>query len=441
MHGIRSESFRPALRAVAIACAFLAPSAALGQVVNITNGTDPAAATTVCPGTTVWIDTFAVKSSTTATVGVTSITLTLPTNVQSWVTSISLNSAADGTGTPYGSGTPTGTSLAITTSGLTAPRSTGQTLSVYVLATIKADASLTAGTFGLTATATGAAPTGGSYADTAPPTTAVDNQAPGAITGLTATPSTGRVDLAWANPGGDFAEVLVDRRVSSAVTGAPADGTLYALTDPVGTGTVSYVGTAVTFPDTSLPGATYYYALWARDTCKNYSTTAATASAVVSGAPQTVPGTPGTPSFSSIAGTTLSVSWTAATGATSYKLERGASSSGPWTELQTGILFSSLPYPDGSLTPGTTYWYRVRGWNAVGDGPYSTAASVMTVALPGAPGPLQFSSVTQTSLTVSWTAASGATSHTLERGTSSSGPWTQLAATSPYPDSALIAGT
>src|SRR6266511_1742411 len=526
MHGIRSESFRPALRTVAIACAFLAPSAALGQVVNITNGTDPSA-TTACPGTTVWIDTFAVKSSTTSTVAVTSVTLTLPTNVQNWVSSISLNSASNGTGTNYGSGTPTGTSLAITTSGLTAPRSNQTALSVYVLATIKADALLTAGTFALTATATAAAPTGGTYADTAPPTTTVDNQAPAAITGLTATPSTGQVDLAWTNPGTDFGEVLVDRRVGSAVTGAPVDGTTYALADPVGTGTVSYVGTAAAFSDTSLTAATYYYALWARDACKNSSATAATASAVVSGAPQTVPGTPGTPSFSSITGTTLSVSWTAATGATSYKVERGPSSTGPWTEI-AGV---TSPYPASGLSPGTTYWYQVRGTNAAGDGPtstqssvttlpgtpgavtfsgiaqttltvswgaatgaasyrvergssstgpwtefaagvtgtstpssgltasttywyrvratsaggdgaYTAAASVTTLAnVPGAPGTPTFSSVTQTSLTVSWTAASGATSYTLERGTSSSGPWTAFAATSPYPDSALLAGT
>ena len=69
------------------------------------------------------------------------------------------------------------------------------------------------------------------------------------------------------------------------------------------------------------------------------------------------------------------MSWTAASGATSYKLERGPSSTGPWTEF-TGV---SSPYPQSGLAVNTTYWYRVRGTNTGGDGPYSTEASATTL--------------------------------------------------------------
>lgn len=95
----------------------------------------------------------------------------------------------------------------------------------------------------------------------------------------------------------------------------------------------------------------------------------------------TVPGTPGTPTFTNVRKTTLRVSWTAATNATSYKIERApdvAGSPGTFVQIAGGV--TNLFYDDSGLTGSTTYWYRVRGTNGAGDGSYSGNASVTTAA-------------------------------------------------------------
>ena len=81
----------------------------------------------------------------------------------------------------------------------------------------------------------------------------------------------------------------------------------------------------------------------------------------------------------------------------------------------------SSPYPDSGLTAGTKYWYRVRGWNAAGDGQYSGNGTVTTASVPGTPGTPTLSPVYATTLTVSWTAGSGATSYKVERAPDSGG--------------------
>ena len=106
---------------------------------------------------------------------------------------------------------------------------------------------------------------------------------------------------------------------------------------------------------------------------------------VITYTPNSPPGTPGTPTFSSVTQTSMRVSWTAATDASSYKVERcqgtGCSS---FSQIASGI--TTLYYDDSGLTVNTTYRYRVRGTNTSGDGPYSGTGTQATSAdVPGAP--------------------------------------------------------
>jgi YD repeat-containing protein len=150
----------------------------------------------------------------------------------------------------------------------------------------------------------------------------------------------------------------------------------------------------------------------------------------------TLPSAPGTPAFSDIGSPTVTVSWTApAGGAASYKVERGASQYGPWTQIASGV--TALSYTDSSVSPNVTYWYQVRATNTGGlDGNYSSAASVTTavdpeVAVPGAPGAPTYDYVTTAYLCVIWTEATGAVSYKVERAPDASGApgsWTQIAA-------------
>jgi glucose/arabinose dehydrogenase len=76
--------------------------------------------------------------------------------------------------------------------------------------------------------------------------------------------------------------------------------------------------------------------------------------------------------------TQVSLSWSAAGGASSYTVKRSPTSGGPYTVVQAGIATAS--YLDTGLTNGTTYYYVVSATNTVGEGPNSAQASATPVA-------------------------------------------------------------
>jgi len=112
----------------------------------------------------------------------------------------------------------------------------------------------------------------------------------------------------------------------------------------------------------------------------------------------------------------VNLSWTAGAAATSYSVYRGTTSFGQSaTPVATGI--TTTTYQDTGLTDGTTYYYRVAAFNAVGNSPEGNQASAMPVATPtglsATPG--------NTKVILSWTASAGATSYRVYRGTTSFG--------------------
>lgn len=106
------------------------------------------------------------------------------------------------------------------------------------------------------------------------------------------------------------------------------------------------------------------------------------------------PGAPG--SLAATAGDgQIGLTWTAASGATSYNIHRGTASGGPYTPIQTG--WAGTSFTDTGLTNGTTYYYVVTGTNASGEGPASNEASATpfasvatSMALASAPNPSTF---------------------------------------------------
>ena len=92
------------------------------------------------------------------------------------------------------------------------------------------------------------------------------------------------------------------------------------------------------------------------------------------------PSAPGTPTYTNISTTSLTVNWTTSVGATSYNVYRSTSSNGTYSQIGTT---STTSFGDTGLTPNTTYWYKVAGTNANGTGPQSASSSVTTLS--GAP--------------------------------------------------------
>ena len=104
----------------------------------------------------------------------------------------------------------------------------------------------------------------------------------------------------------------------------------------------------------------------------------------------------------------VALSWTAASGATSYTLMRGTNLGGPYpTVVATGPGTSTT---DTGLTNGTTYYYVVTASNGGGESGPSTEASAMPqVAPPSAPTGLTAATTTSGDgpVALSWTASSG----------------------------------
>ena len=72
----------------------------------------------------------------------------------------------------------------------------------------------------------------------------------------------------------------------------------------------------------------------------------------------------------------VSLSWTACLGATSYNIERGTNSGGPYTTIAS-VTSPTLSYVDTAVVNGTSYYYVVSAVNAMGVSPNSPQTSAM----------------------------------------------------------------
>jgi hypothetical protein len=178
---------------------------------------------------------------------------------------------------------------------------------------------------------------------------------------------------------GTVTDVLV-QVVIQTVTGASS----YDVQRSTDGTTFTTVGTADpatgAFVDTGLTAATkYYYQV----TATNSSGSATSASASITTAAPTLPAAPIEPRFVAVASTSVTVEYTLVGFATSYQLQRAPDVNGaPGTFAPVGaakpapadLLATFDSIADGTVTTGTTYWYRVDAKDAAGTTPGVPAA-------------------------------------------------------------------
>jgi fibronectin type 3 domain-containing protein len=240
-----------------------------------------------------------------------------------------------------------------------------------------------------------------------------------APTALAATAGDQQVSLTWDTVSGATSYNL--RR-------ATASGGPYA-------NLVTQPGT--TYTDTGLTnGTTYFYVVSAANS--DGSGPDSTEVAATPNVPLNSPNPP-TDVQATVTDGRVEVSWSPAVGADAYTLKRATASSGPYSPIATGLTGTSAT--DSGVQAGATYFYVVSASNAGGTSADSLPAGV-TVA-PAPPGGLAAAAGDQ-QVSLSWAAASGATSYTLYRGPADGGPYqaVQAGITAPsYSDTGLTNDT
>jgi fibronectin type 3 domain-containing protein len=216
--------------------------------------------------------------------------------------------------------------------------------------------------------------------------------------GLTAPASVAATD------GTSSANVTVTWAASTGATG-------YKILRAIGSAVASQIGTtttALTFADTTaVPGTIYNYSVKASGATGVSDSVASVVNAGYRGftAPASVVATDGTSSVNA------TVTWVASTGATSYKVFRGAT-------LVTTVSAPATSYADVGGVAGTVYAYTVKaaGLTGVSDSPASNADNGWR-NLPAPTGLIASDNLT-TKINVKWNAVAGATGYKVYRGTS-----------------------
>ena len=176
--------------------------------------------------------------------------------------------------------------------------------------------------------------------------------------------------------------------------------------------------TATSYTNTGAKaGTTYYYRVKA---CNDAGLSAY--SNIVSGQNKAVTPKPAAPvvkiGHSATSGKPM-LTWNAVSGATSYKVYRATSQNGTYSLLGT---VTTTSYTNTGAKAGTTYWYKVKAVNSVGESAYSNIVSGRATVTTLTMGHSSASGKPQ----LTWKAVSGAASYKVYRATAKNGAYSVI---------------
>ncbi|WP_221407730.1 fibronectin type III domain-containing protein [Thermoflexibacter ruber] len=187
-----------------------------------------------------------------------------------------------------------------------------------------------------------------------------------------------------------------------------------------------------TFTNTNLQaGTTYFYRVRAYNAAGN-SAYSNEASATTSQPTPTTPTAPSSLTATANSTTQITLNWTDnATNETGFRIERSTTAGSGFTEIaQVGADLTT--FTNTNLQAGTTYFYRVRAYNAAGNSAYSNEASATTLqptpTTPTAPSSLTATANSTTQITLNWTDnANNETGFKIERSNTAGSGFTEIA--------------
>ena len=218
------------------------------------------------------------------------------------------------------------------------------------------------------------------YSNVGSATTPVDLQPPAAPDNPSATAvSTTEIRFTWRDNSGDEADFYIRRSL---------DGSdFYALPAIiVAANTTSYSDTGLT------PNTPYWYKVKARNAAGESAYTAAAGATTQ----QAAPSAPSSLAASALDTSRIKVTWQDNSGSESgFKLDRRQSGASTWERPAT-LAANATTYTDSGLPADTTFYYKVKAYNAGGNSDYSNVDGAKTQ-----PEPVPAIAVSTTSIAVS----------------------------------------
>ena len=185
--------------------------------------------------------------------------------------------------------------------------------------------------------------------------------APSSPTNMSATTiSSSQINLSWTDNASNEDGFDIQR----SLTGTNA----WQLITTVGANTTSFSNTNIA------SGVQYFYRVRASNTIgiSNWSNAASATT------PGTVPNAPSNLVATAFSSSQIDLSWIDnATNESNFEIQQSPTGTANWTALTT-VAENSTSYSNSGLTPNTTYYYRIRTTNAIGNSSYTTAASATT---------------------------------------------------------------
>ncbi|MDB5167256.1 MAG: hypothetical protein JWN26_401 [Candidatus Saccharibacteria bacterium] len=159
------------------------------------------------------------------------------------------------------------------------------------------------------------------------------------------------------------------------------------------------------------PSSTYYVASETKDQ-------GALAGTCATRPGQTLPGVPSAPMATTVASTTVSLTWSAASGPLPTSYTAQCASDLAFVENMGQVVMTTPTGTVTGLAANATHYCRVKATNGAGDSAWSPVTTATTNPYQPPTG-LAFSATTNTSITLSWTANSDAYTYTLQCATNS----------------------